>query len=172
MSGVAAEGPFTRISHDVEEERKNLGLEHGEATEVEATTIKDASTLIGEKRETRTISIADYKSRLRREGSIASQAVMDTLPAGGSTSGRTPEAIYWFIGDALSRLGEKLLGNSLTTLASLIPAPTLTKVKAMTSQETTGHMMFHLANISASRFDPISYLYFENLFPSLFRRAS
>jgi hypothetical protein len=172
LSGMATEGPFARISPNVEEARKNLGLEHGGATEVEAATIKDASTSVGEKGETRTISIADYESRLRREGSIASQAAMDTPPAGGSTSGQTLDAIYWSIGDTLSRLGEKWLGNPLTALAGLIPAPTLTEVKAMTSQETADHMMFHLADVSASRFELISYLYFENLFPSLFRRAS
>jgi hypothetical protein len=89
LSGVSAEGPFAEISPDVEGAGKNLGLEHG-GTEVKAATVKDASTSVGEKGETRTISIADYELRLRWEGSITNQAATNTPPAGGSTSGQTP----------------------------------------------------------------------------------
>jgi hypothetical protein len=41
-------------------------------------TIKDASTAAVGRGETRTISIANYESGLRREDSIASQATTDT----------------------------------------------------------------------------------------------
>jgi hypothetical protein len=68
-------------------------------------------------------------------------------------SGRTPDAIYWFVSETLNQLGEKWLGNPLTTLAGLIPAPIMAEVKAMTSQETANHMIFHLINVSALRFD-------------------
>jgi hypothetical protein len=97
---------------------------------------------------------------------------MDTPPICGSASGRTPKAIYWSIDETLSWLGEKWLCNPLTALAGLIPALTLTEVKAMTSQETADHMMFHFVDVSASRFELMSCLYLENLFPPLFRRAS
>jgi hypothetical protein len=72
---------------------------------------------------------------------------------GDSTSGRTPEAIYWFVSETLNQLGEKWLGNPLTTLAGLIPAPTMAKIKAMTSQEIADHMIFHLINIGVLRFN-------------------
>jgi hypothetical protein len=50
-------------------------------------------------------------------------------------------------------LGEKWLGNPLTTLAGLIPVPTMAEVKVMTSQETADHMIFHLINVGILRFD-------------------
>jgi hypothetical protein len=97
--------------------------------------------------------MADYESRLRRKGSIASQIVTDASLVGSSISGRTPNAIYWFVSETLNQLGEKWLGNPLTTLAGLIPAPAMAEVKAMTSQEIADHMIFHLVNVSALHSD-------------------
>jgi hypothetical protein len=97
---------------------------------------------------------------------------MDTLLAGGSASGRTPEATYWSMGETLSWLGEKWLGNPFITLAGLIPAPIMADVKAMTPQETTDHMMFHFADVGVSRFELMACLHFKGLFPLLFCRAS
>jgi hypothetical protein len=105
------------------------------------------------KGEIRTISMAGYESRLRREGSIASQVTADTSPVGGSMSGRTPDAINWFVSETLNQLGKKWLGNPLTTLAGLILAPAMAEVKAMTSQETADHMIFHLVDVSALHSD-------------------
>jgi hypothetical protein len=34
-------------------------------------------------------------------------------------------------------------------MTGLIPAPAMAKVKAMTSQETADHMIFHLIDVSA-----------------------
>jgi hypothetical protein len=99
--------------------------------------------------------MADYESRLRQESSIISQVVTDASPIGGSVSGQTPDAIYWSVSKTLNRLGEKWLGNPLTVLACLIPAPAMAEVKVMTSQETTDHMIFHLIDVSASYFDQI-----------------
>jgi hypothetical protein len=63
---------------------------------------KEVSTSIVGRGEIQTISTADYESRLRREGSIASQVATDASQVGGSTSGRTPEAIYWFVSETLN----------------------------------------------------------------------
>jgi hypothetical protein len=134
--------------------------------EVGAMTVKDVSAAAVGKEEARIVSIADYELRLRREGSIASQAATDTPPAGGSIGSRTPEAIFWSIGETLSRLGEKWLGNPFTTLASLIPTPTMAEVRAITPQETTNHMIFHFTDVSVSCFDPDGYLFFKRLIPS------
>jgi hypothetical protein len=130
---MVVEGTFAQISPDVERIGKSLRLEHGGTMEAEVATTKDASTSIVKRGETRTISLTNYESRLRREGSIASQATADTPPAGSSGGGQTPEALYWFISETLSLLGKKWLGNPFTTLAGLIPAPTMAEVKAMTS---------------------------------------
>jgi hypothetical protein len=59
-------------------------------------------------------------------------------------SGQTPDAIYWSVSETLNQLG-----NPLTVLADLIPAPAMAEVKAMTSQETVDHMIFHLIDVSA-----------------------
>jgi hypothetical protein len=158
LSSVAAESRFAQISPNIEGTGKSLGLEHGGTREMEATTIKDVSASTAGRGEIRTISTADYKSRLRREGSIASQIATDTSPVGGSTSGRTPEAIYWFVSETLNQLGKKWLGNPLTTLIGLILAPTMVKIKAMTSQKIANHMIFHLINVSVLCFNWVVYL--------------
>jgi hypothetical protein len=48
----------------------------------------------------------------------------------------------------LNQLGEKCLGNPFTTLAGLISALAMAEIKALTSQETADHMIFHLINVS------------------------
>ena len=90
---------------------------------------------------------------------------------GGSASGWTPEAIYWFLGETLSRLGEKWLGNPLTALVNLILAPTMAEIRALTAPEATDHMMFHMADVSALCFEHMACLYFEGILKaySLFR---
>jgi hypothetical protein len=135
-----------------------LGFKHAGAREAKTATIKEVSALMARKREIQTMSIADYESRLRREGSIASQIATNALLVGGSTSGQTPDAIYWFISDTLNQLGEKWLGNPLITLAGLIPAPAMAEVKAMNSQETADHMIFHHVNVSILHFGWVFYL--------------
>jgi hypothetical protein len=107
--------------------------------------IKDASIAAIGREESRP---TNCELGLRREGSIASQVATDTSPTVGSVGGRTPEAIFWSIGETLSRLGEKWLGNPFTTLAGLIPALTMVDVRAMTPQETANHMMYHFTNVS------------------------
>jgi hypothetical protein len=158
LLNVTAKSSFAQVSSIAEVTEKILGFEHSGAREIEATTTKEVSTSTAGKGEIRTISIANYESRLRREGSIASQIATDASPVGGSTSGRTPDAIYWFINETLNQLGEKWLGNPLTTLAGLIPAPAMVEVKGMTSQETADHMIFHLINVSTLHFDWVVYL--------------
>ena len=90
---------------------------------------------------------------------------------GSSVGGRTLEAIYWSLGETLSRLGEKWLGNPLTALAGLIPVPTMAEIKALTPQKTTDHMMFHITDVSVSCFEQVACLYFEGLFPFSFCRV-
>jgi hypothetical protein len=141
------------VSSIAEVTKNILGFKHSGAKKAEATTTKEVSASMLGKGKIRTISIADYESRLRREGSIASQIATDALPVGGSMSGRTLDAIYWFVSETLNQLGEKWLGNPLTTLAGLILAPAMAEVKAMTSQETADHMIFHLINVSVLHFD-------------------
>jgi hypothetical protein len=157
LLNAAAESPFAQVSSVAEVAEKILGFEHAGAREAENATTKEVSALTAGKGEIRTISIADYESRLRREGSIASQITTDASPVGGSTSGRTLDAIYWFISETLNQLGEKWLGNPLTTLAGLIPASAMAEVKAMTSQETADHMIFHLVNVSILHFSWVIY---------------
>jgi hypothetical protein len=65
LLNVAAESPFAQVSSIAEVAEKILGFEHSGAREAEATTTKEVSTLTTEKGEIRTISIADYESRLR-----------------------------------------------------------------------------------------------------------
>jgi hypothetical protein len=84
--------------------------------------------------------------------------VTDASPIGNSASGRTPDAIYWFISETLNQLGEKWLGNPLTTLAGLILTPAMAEVKAMNSQETADHMIFHLVDVSTLYFDWVVFL--------------
>jgi hypothetical protein len=157
LLNATAESPFAQVSSVVEVAEKILGLEHVGVRETETATTKEVSALTAGKGEIRTMSITDYESRLRREGSIASQITIDALPVGGSTSGWTSDAIYWFISYTLNQLGEKWLGNPLVTLAGLIPAPTMAKVKAMTSQEIANHMIFHLVNVSILQFSWVIY---------------
>ena len=85
----------------------------------------------------------------RKEGSIASQVAIDTPSVAGSAGGRTPKGVFWSIGEPLSRLGEKWLGNPFTTLAGLIPTPTMAEGWAMPSQETMEHMLYHFTDVSA-----------------------
>jgi hypothetical protein len=153
LMNATAESPFAQVSSIAEVTENILGFDHSGAKEAGASITKEVSALMPGKGEIRTISIADYESRLRREGSIASQIATDASPVGGSMSGRTPDAIYWFVSETLNQLGEKWLGNPLTTLAGLIPAPAMAEVKAMTSQETADHMIFHLINVSVLHFD-------------------
>jgi hypothetical protein len=169
LSSVTVESPFAQVSSIADVPEKTLGFKHGGAREAEATTTKEVSASTARRWEIRTISIANYKSRLRREGSIVSQVATYAFLVGGSTSGRTPYAIYWFVSETLNQLGKKWLGNPLTTLAGLIPAPAMAEVKVMTSQETTDHMIFHLINVSILRFDWVVYLisFKLNLFPCL-----
>lgn len=155
LTSVAAERPFAQISPDINGVGKSLELEHGRTMEAEAVNIKDASTAAVWRGETQKISTTNYESGLRQEGSIASQIAIDTLPTGGSAGGQTPEAIYWSIGEPLSRLGEKRLGNPFTTLAGLILMP----IRAMTSQETADHMLFHFTEVSILCFDQTACLY-------------
>jgi hypothetical protein len=129
LLNAAAESPFAQVSSVAEVAEKILGFEHAGAREAETATTKEVSALTAGKGEIQTMSIADYESRLRREGSIASQIATDASPVGGSTSGQTPDAIYWFISDTLNQLGEKWLGNPLITLAGLIPAPAMAKLR-------------------------------------------
>jgi hypothetical protein len=132
LLNATAESPFAQVSSIAEVTEKILGFEHNGAREAEATATKEVSALTARKGEIRTISIADYEPRLRREGSIASQIATDASLVGGSASGRTSDAIYWFISETLNQLGKKWLGNPLTTLAGLISASAMAEVKVMT----------------------------------------
>jgi hypothetical protein len=107
LLNAIAESPFAQVSSVAEVAEKILGFERAGAREGETATTKEVSALTTGKWEIQTMSIADYESRLRREGSIASQIMTDASPVGGSTSGRTPDVIYWFISDTLNQLGEK-----------------------------------------------------------------
>jgi hypothetical protein len=150
LMNASTESPFAQISPLAEATedplRSDLNGEKGAGTSV----AKEASALVSGEGDIRTISMADYESRLRRESSIISQVATDASPVGGPLSGRTPDAIYWSVSETLNRLGEKWLGNPLTVLAGLIPAPAMAEVKTMTSQETADHMIFHLIDVSAS----------------------
>jgi hypothetical protein len=163
LMNVTTESPFAQVSSIAEATESILGFDLSGAKEAGVSITKEASASTPGKGEIRTISIADYESRLRREGSFASQIAMDASPIGGSMSGQTPDAIYWFVSETLNQLGEKWLGNPLTTLAGLIPAPAMAEVKAMTSQETTDYMIFHLINVSVLCFDQIVYITFLKL---------
>jgi hypothetical protein len=149
LMNASTESPFAQISPITEATENFLGFDPSRAKGAGASAIKEVSALVSGKGEIRTISMADYESRLRREGSIVSQVATDASSVGGSLSGRTPDAIYWSVSETLNRLGEKWLGNPLTVMTGLIPAPAMGKVKAMTSQETTDHMIFHLIDVSA-----------------------
>jgi hypothetical protein len=150
--GATAESPFAQIS-PLAEATGNPPRSNPSGVKVAGASVaKEVSALVFGEGDIRTISMADYESRLRRESSIISQVEMDASPAGGSLSGRTPDAIYWSVSETLNRLGEKWLGNPLTVLAGLIPAPAMAEVKAMTSQETADHMIFHLIDVSTSYF--------------------
>jgi hypothetical protein len=105
LSSVVVESPFAQMSPNVEVAGKSLGLKHGGTREAEAMTTKDVSVSTAGRGEIQTISTADYESSLRREGSIASQVATDASLVGGSTSGRTPETIYWFVSKTLDQLG-------------------------------------------------------------------
>jgi hypothetical protein len=72
LSSVVAESPFAQISPIAEVTRKSLGLKHGGTKEAETTITKEVSESTVGKGEIQTISTADYESRLRQEGSIAS----------------------------------------------------------------------------------------------------
>jgi hypothetical protein len=149
LMNACTESPFAQISPITEVTENFLGSDPSGAKGAGASATKEASALVSGKGEIQTISMADYESRLRREGSIVSQVATDASPVGGSLSGRTPDAIYWSVSETLNRLGKKWLGNPLTVLAGLIPAPAMAEVKAMTSQETADHMIFHLIDVSA-----------------------
>jgi hypothetical protein len=153
LMNTSAESPFSQISPITEATENFLGFDPSGTKGAGASVTKEASTLVPGKGEIQTISMADYESRLRREGSIASQVTTDASPVGGSLSGRTPDAIYWSVSKTLNQLGKKWLGNPLTTVAGLIPAPAMSEVKAMTSPETADHMVFHLVDVSALCFD-------------------
>jgi hypothetical protein len=88
-------------------------------------------------------------TELRRETSIASQVTADTQSVAGFVGGRTPEGIFWSFGEPLTRLGEKWLGNSFTTLASLISVYSMANVWATPPQETMDHMVYHFTDVSA-----------------------
>jgi hypothetical protein len=153
LMNATAKSPFAQVSSIAEVIEIFLGFDPNGAKGAGASVTKEASALVSGKGKIWTISMADYESRLRREGSIASQVTTDASLVGGSMSGRTPDAIYWFVSEMLNQLGEKWLGNPLTTLAGLIPAPAMVEVKAMTSQETSDHMIFHLVDVSALHSD-------------------
>jgi hypothetical protein len=155
LMNASTESPFAQISPLAEATENLLRSDPSGGKGAGASTAKEVSALVSGEGEIRTISMADYESRLRREGSIISQVATDASPVGGSLSGRTPNAIYWSVSETLNRLGEKWLGNPLTVLVGLIPAPAMAKVKAMTSQETVDHMIFHLVDVSASYFGQI-----------------
>jgi hypothetical protein len=72
LLNAAAESPFAQVSSIVEVTEKILGFDHSGAREAEATTTKEVSALTVGKGEIRTVSIAEYESRLKQEGSIAS----------------------------------------------------------------------------------------------------
>jgi hypothetical protein len=152
LMNVFAESPFAQISPLAEATGNPLRSDPSRVKVAEASVAKEVSALVSGEGDIRTISMADYESRLRRESSIISQVTTDASPVGGSLSGRTPDAIYWSVSETLNRLGEKWLGNPLTVLAGLIPAPAMAEVKAMTSQETADHMIFHLIDVSTSYF--------------------
>jgi hypothetical protein len=152
LMNVSAESPFAQISPLAEATGNPLRSDPSGVKVAEASVAKEVSALVSGEGDIRTISMADYESRLRRESSIISQVATDASPVGGSLSGRTPDAIYWSVSETLNRLGEKWLGNPLTVLAGLIPAPAMAEVKAMTSQETADHMIFHLIDVSTSYF--------------------
>jgi hypothetical protein len=153
MMNTSAKSLFSQISPITEATENFLGFDPSGAKGAGASVTKEASALVPGKGEIRTISMANYESRLRREGSIASQVTTDASPVGDSLSGRTPDAIYWSVSETLNQLGEKWLGNPLTTVAGLIPTPAMPEVKAMTSPETADHMVFHLVDVSALCFD-------------------
>jgi hypothetical protein len=75
---------------------------------------------------------------LRREILIASQVGADTSSVVGSAGCQTLESIFWSVGEPLSRLGEKWLGNPFTTLAGLISALAMANVRAIRASKT-GH---------------------------------
>ena len=85
----------------------------------------------------------------------------DTPPVVSSVGGQTLEAIFWSIGETLSRLGEKWRGNPFTTLADLILAPTMAEVRAMTPQKIADHMIYHFTDVSDPCFDPYGLLIFQ-----------
>jgi hypothetical protein len=155
LMNASTESPFAQISPLSEATENPLGSDPNGGKGAGASAAKEVSALVSGEGDIRTISMADYESRLRRESSIISQVATDASPVGGSLSGRTPDAIYWSVSETLNRLGEKWLGNPLTVLAGLIPAPAMAEVKAMTSQETADHMIFHLIDVSASYFGQI-----------------
>jgi hypothetical protein len=152
LMNASTESPFAQISSLAEATENLLRSDPDEAKGAGASAAKEVPALASGTGEIWTISMADYESRLRREGSIISQVATDASPVGCSLSGRTPDAIYWSVSETLNRLGEKWLDNPLTVLAGLIPAPAMAEVKAMTSQETADHMIFHLIDVSAPYF--------------------
>jgi hypothetical protein len=155
LMNASTESPFAQISPLAEATENLLRSDPSGGKGAGASAAKEVSALVFGEGEIRTISMADYESRLRREGSIISQVATDASPVGGSLSGRTPDAIYWSVSETLNRLGEKWLGNPLTVLAGLILAPAMAEVKAMTSQEIADHIIFHLIDVSASYFGQI-----------------
>jgi hypothetical protein len=133
LLNTAAKSPFAQVSSVAEVAEKILRLEHAEAREAEIATTREVLSLTVERRDVRAMSMTDFESRPKREGSIVSQITTDASQVGGSTSGRTPDGISWFISDTLNQLGEKWLANPLISIASLIPAPAMAEVKAMNS---------------------------------------
>jgi hypothetical protein len=84
--------------------------------------IVEGFSIIGVDREDAQSKLATVdRMRPRGESLIASQVGADTPSVAGSAGCRTPESIFWFVGEPLSRLGKKWLGNPFTTLAGLIP---------------------------------------------------
>jgi hypothetical protein len=150
LMNASTESPFAQISPLAEAAEDPMRSDLNGGKGAGASIAKEVSALVSGEGDIWTISMADYESRLRRESSIISQVTTDVSPVGGPLSGRTPDAIYWSVSETLNRLGEKWLGNPLTVLAGLIPASAMAEVKAMTSQETADHMIFHLIDVSAS----------------------
>ena len=111
LMDVAVEVPFVMVPPELKVVRELLESKHGELMEMEAPTIEGILvTEVGREDAQLELTAVDGM-RLRRESLIVSQVVADTPSVVGFAGGRTPKGVFWFVGEPLSRLGEKWLGN-------------------------------------------------------------
>ena len=116
---------------------------------MEALTIKGVLVAEVGREEAQPKLTANDGTGLRREGSITSQVAADTSSVTSSAGGLTLKGVFWSIGEPLSQLGEKWLGNHFTALAGLILAHSMADVRAMPPQKTMEHMLYHFTDVNA-----------------------